>query len=66
MDDIIFLWLFSCSCAKFSENDGEQVLDICDGRTNLFLKYPSQINKAGHLHTSSQVRKGLDEEIQHG
>jgi hypothetical protein len=51
---------------KLSGNDGEQVPYVNDGKTNLFLKYPSQANKASHFHTSSQLPEELDEEIQHG
>jgi hypothetical protein len=65
MDDII-LWLFWFACLMFSWNDGEWLSDVDDGRTNLFLSYPSQANKAGHFRTLSQVHKGIDEEIQHG
>jgi hypothetical protein len=63
---ISFLVVFSCACVKFLGNDGKQVPDVHDGRTNLFLSYPSQANEAGHLRTLSQVHKELDEEIQYG
>jgi hypothetical protein len=33
--------------------------DVHDGRTNLFLRYPSQANKGGHIYTSSQVYEDL-------
>jgi hypothetical protein len=54
-----------CLC-QFLGNDGERVPYVHDGRTNIFLRYPSQANKAGHLRTLSQVHEGPDEEIQHG
>jgi hypothetical protein len=51
---------------RFSGNDGERVLDVRDGRTNLFLRYLSQPNEVGYLRTSSPVYEGPDEEVQHG
>jgi hypothetical protein len=65
VDDIIFGGS-SHSCVKFSCNDGELVPDVHDGRTNLFLRYPSQANKRGHICTSSQVHEGRDQEVCHG
>jgi hypothetical protein len=52
-------------CVKFLENDEEGVPDVHDGRTNIFLRYPSQANKVRYLRTSSQVHEGPDEEVQH-
>jgi hypothetical protein len=49
-------WLFSYARVKFLGNDGG-VSDVHDGRTNIFLRYPSQANEASYLHTSSQVHK---------
>jgi hypothetical protein len=37
-----------------------------DGRTNLFLRYPSEANEARYLRASSQVYEGPNEEVQHG
>jgi hypothetical protein len=51
---------------RFSGNDGGRVPDVHDGRTNLFLRYPSKANKARYLRTLSQVHKGPDEEVQLG
>jgi hypothetical protein len=59
------LWLFSCACVKFSENDEERVPDVDDWRTNIFLRYPSEANEAGHFRTSSKVHEELDKKIQH-
>jgi hypothetical protein len=39
----------------------EGVLDVHDGRTNLFLRYSSEVNEARHLCTSSQVHERPDE-----
>jgi hypothetical protein len=50
----------------FLGNDGEGVSDVHNGRTNIFLRYPSLENEARYLCTSSQVHKGADEEVQHG
>jgi hypothetical protein len=51
---------------QVSGNDGEWVPNVHNGRSNLFLGYPSQANEAGHFCTLSQVHEELDEEIQHG
>jgi hypothetical protein len=64
-DDIIFDVSSHVLISNFQKNDGERVLDVNDGRTNIFLRYPSQANEAGDVCTSSQVHEGFDEEIQH-
>jgi hypothetical protein len=56
--------LLICLC-HVSRNDGG-VPDVHDGRTNLFLRYPSEANEARYLRTSSQVHEGPDVEVQHG
>jgi hypothetical protein len=60
------LFTLSCACVKFLGNDGDGVLDVHDGRTKLFLRYPSQANKSRYLHTSSHVHEGHDKEVQYG
>jgi hypothetical protein len=66
LNDIIFGGSSHVVLSGFLGNDGERVPNVHDGRTNLFLRYPSQANKAGHLRTSSQVHEGPDDEVQHG
>jgi hypothetical protein len=53
--------LLMCLCQDF-----RKVLDVHDGRTNLFLRYPSRANEAGDVCTLSQVHEGFDKEIQQG
>jgi hypothetical protein len=53
-------------CVRFLGNDGDGVLDVHDGRTNLFLSYLSQANEARYLRTSSQVHEGTNEEVRLG
>jgi hypothetical protein len=50
----------------FLENNGKGVSDVHDGRTNIFLRYSSEVNEARHLHTSNQVYERPDEEVQYG
>jgi hypothetical protein len=63
MDDIIFGGS-SHSSVKFSGNDGERISDVHDGRTNIFLRYLSEIDEARYLRTSSKVHERPDE-VQH-
>jgi hypothetical protein len=65
VDDIIFDDPSHSLVSSFQEMM-EWVPDVYDGRTNLFLRYPSEATKARYLHPSCQVHKGLDEEVQHG
>jgi hypothetical protein len=63
VNDIIFGDSLKCSCQVLGNDRG--VSDVHDGRTNLFLRYLSQANKARYLRTSSQVHEAPDE-VQHG
>jgi hypothetical protein len=63
ISSLVALLTFLCQVFR---NDGERVSDVHDGRTNLFLRYPSQANEVRYLHTSSQVHEGPDEEVQYG
>jgi hypothetical protein len=46
-----FTWMISSLVAllKFSENYGEGVPDVHDGRTKIFLRYQSEADEAKHL-----------------
>jgi hypothetical protein len=64
VDDIIFSgssYLLVSSFQEMMEKEFQMSMMV----ELTFFRYPSQANEAGHLHTSSQVYKGHDEEIQH-
>jgi hypothetical protein len=53
VDDIIFSGSSHTLVSRFQEMM-VGVLDVHDGRTNLFLRYPSEANKSRYLRASSQ------------
>jgi hypothetical protein len=62
VDDIIFCGSSHVLVSSFQEMmENEFQMSMMGELT--FFRYPSQVNKAGHFCTSSQVHEGLDEKI---
>jgi hypothetical protein len=66
VDDVIFGGSSHSLVSSFQEMMENEFQIFMMGKLTFFLRYPSQANKTRYLHTSSQVHKGLDEEVQHG
>jgi hypothetical protein len=66
VDDIIFGGSSHMLVSGFQEIMEKEFQMSMMGELTFFLDIQVKQKKAGHLHTSSQVHEGPDEEIQHG
>jgi hypothetical protein len=66
VDDIIFGGSSHSLVPSFQAMMENEFQMSMIGELTFFLKYPSQVNKGGHICTSNQVHEGLDQEVCHG